>query len=95
LLCGLAGLSAIGLLFNHAGILVLAIMDKGVRLFVTIPGVYHPAQFSSAWLGYAATSLVLGAMLHGYATRWELKLGGFWPPFALTALALVLGVSFG
>ncbi len=95
LLCGLAGLSAPGLLFNHAGILVLALIEKGVRFFVTLPGVYHPAQFSPAWLGYAATSLVLGAMLYGYAARWELKRGGFWPPFALTALALVLGVSFG
>jgi len=95
LLCGLAGLGALGLLFNHAGILVLAIMDKGVRLFVTIPGVYHPAQFSPLWLGYAAAGLMLGAMLHGYATRWELRRGGFWPPFALTMLALVLGVSFG
>ena len=95
LLCGLTGLGMFGLIFNHAGILVLAVMEAGVRFFVTIPGVYHPAQFAPPWLGYAATCLVLGAILYGYAIRWELKRGGFWPPLAITVLALVLGVRFG
>ena len=94
LLCGLAGLGTLGLVFNHAGILVLAVMEKCVRFFVTLPGVYHPAQFSAGWAGYAATSLVLITMLYGYAMRWESKRGGFWPPFAFVVLALVLGVSF-
>jgi competence protein ComEC len=95
LLCGLAGLGALSVVFNHAGILVLAVIEHGVRFFVTLPGVYYPAQFSPAWLGYAGTVSVFGAMLYGYSTRWEWKRGGFWPPFALTALALVLGVRFG
>jgi competence protein ComEC len=95
LLCGLAGLGGLSVVFNYAGILVLAGIEKSVRFFVTLPGVYHAAHFTPAWLGFAALSAVLGAMLYGYATRWELKRGGFWPPFALTVLALVLGVSFG
>ena len=95
LFCGLAGLALPGVVFNHAGILILAVIEKGVRFFVTLPGVYHQAQFSPAWLGGTGVCLVLGAMLYGYATRWELKRGGFWPPVALAALALVLGVRFG
>ena len=95
LLCGLVGLGALSVVFNHAGILVLAAIEHTVRFFVTLPGVYYPAQFSPAWLGYAGTVAVFGTMLYGYATRWEWKRGGFWPPFALTAVALVLGVRFG
>jgi len=95
LLCGLVGLGFLELVFNHAGILVLAAIEKGVRFFVTLPGVYHAAQFSIPWAGYAGAILVMGSMLYGYATRWEIRRGGFWPPFALTALALVLGVRFG
>ncbi|HTJ77420.1 MAG TPA: ComEC/Rec2 family competence protein [Rariglobus sp.] len=95
LLCGLVGLGFLGGVFNHAGILILAGIEQAVRFFVTLPGVYHPAQFSPAWLGNLAVCLVLAAMLYGYANRWERRRGGFWPPVALTVLALVLGVRFG
>ena len=94
LLCGLVGLSGLGLVFNYAGILVLAGIEQGVRFFVGLPGVYHAAHFSSTWLGFAALGVVIAAIFYGYAVRWELKRGGFWPPFALAVLALVLGVRF-
>ena len=94
LLCGLVGLSGLGMVFNYAGIFILAGVEKGVRFFVGLPGVYHAAHFSSTWLGFTALGVVMGAIIYGYAVQWELKRGGFWPPFILTVLALVLGMRF-
>jgi hypothetical protein len=34
-------------------------------------------------------------VLAGYATGWRRERGGWWPPFAVVAVALIFGVKFG
>jgi competence protein ComEC len=94
LVCGLAGLSSLCVLFNHAAALVLAAMEWTIAYLLKIPGFFWATQFVATWAGFVALGLVLAALLYGYARRWEMRSGGFWPPFALTALALVLMTRF-
>lgn len=92
LLCGLVGLGWLATLLNHASVLLLMGIEKGVRWFISLPGAFREAQFASVWLGYAAFAGLLGVILYGYATNWEHKRGGFWTPFVFTALALLAGM---
>ncbi len=95
LLCGLVGFSAGAVLCNHAAALVLALIEWLVRLSVQLPGAFLPARFSHAWIGTAALVALLAALLVGYSARWQKHGGSWWPPFAIVALVLVFGVSFG
>jgi competence protein ComEC len=95
LLCGLTGIAAAGVLFNHAGALLLWFMDHLVRVAVAVPGLFFPARFRWDWLGPAGHAALLGVCLAGYAWRWRRDRGGFWPPFVLVALLLAGGVRFG
>ncbi|MFI5355707.1 MAG: ComEC/Rec2 family competence protein [Opitutales bacterium] len=95
LLCGLAGLTAGSLLCNHAAVLILRGIDTGIRALVAWPGVFHAATFRAPWIGPATLGLVLASLLYGYAVGWTRRRGGWWPPFALAALALIFGVNFG
>ena len=95
LLCGFAGLTAGSVLFNHAGILLLWLMDRMLRTAMAVPGVYHAARFRAAWMGPALLATLLAACLAGYAWHWRRQRGGFWAPFALTACLIALGVEFG
>ena len=94
LLCGLAGFSGGALLLNHASVLILKAVDRGVDFFVNMPGAFHEAVFSPAWLGFAALAGLLGVIFHGYATDWETKRGGYWLPFAYATLVLAAGMRF-
>ncbi|MDD2765626.1 MAG: ComEC/Rec2 family competence protein [Opitutaceae bacterium] len=93
LLCGLAGCSAGSAIFNHAGALLLWLMDASLRSALTVPGVYQAAQFRAAWLGPVFLAGLMAACLAGYAWHWRRERGGFWPPFVLVALLLILGVK--
>jgi competence protein ComEC len=95
LLFGLAGFMAGSVLFNHAGALLLWLMDWLLRAAVAVPGVCQTAQFRAGWLGPATLAGLLAACLAGYAWRWRRERGSFWPPFVLVALLLVFGVKFG
>lgn len=95
MLCGLAGLDAVCSLFNHASALVLLGCERGIDLFLKVPGVCWTAKFVTGWAGFAALGVLLATLLWGYSTRWEKKRGGIWPPFAIVAAALVFGVKFG
>jgi len=95
MLCGLAGLSTLCSLFNHASALVLLGCEHGIDYFLKVPGMFRPAQFSSGWAGFVAFGILLATLFWGYATRWENKRGGVWPPFAVTLLALVFAVKYG
>jgi len=95
LLFGLAGLPAGSCLFNHAGALLLWLMDRFLRAATAIPGLFLPAHFSPAWLGPAGQAALVAVCLAGSAWRWRRERGGFWPPFVLVALLLLLGVKFG
>ena len=92
---GLAGLTGISVLFNHAAALLLWAMDGLLRLAVAVPGLFFAAQFRVWWLGPAALAALLAACLAGYAGRWRRGYGGFWPPFAVVAVVLIFGVKPG
>jgi competence protein ComEC len=95
LLCGLIGLTPLCALFNNAAALVLAFMEGCIAWLLKIPGMFWTVQFDAAWAGFAVFGLLMAALLHGYSRQWESRRGGFWPPFALTVLALVLITRFG
>lgn len=95
LVCGFAGLFALSSLFNHAAVLTIRAMTALVGRAAGLPGVAVVASFAADWLGPATLALVLAAMLHGASRRWRPEAGGFWPPVAALALAVILGVNFG
>lgn len=95
LLCGLVGFGFGVVLCNHAAALVLLVIEWLVRLSVQLPGAFIPARFTTPWLGMASFSLLMVALLAGYAANWRWERGGWWPPFAIVALALAFGVKFG
>ena len=95
LLCGMVGFTAGTLLFNHAAVLILAGIDSAIREFVTWPGIYHEATFKAEWIGPWAFVFLLGTIFYGYAGRWHLNHGGWWPPFIVVTITLIFGVNFG
>ncbi len=95
ILVGLAGALAASALLNHAAVLVLVVMDALIRLGQRVPGVWWPAEWTAPWLGTATLTALLAVMLAGYARGWRGWARGFWPPFAVVALALIFGVKFG
>ena len=92
---GLVGLVWLNSLFNHAAILVLASVDSLIRLGLRAPGLWWPAQWRAPWVGTLALGALLAAGLAGYAWRWEARRGGWWPPVAVVALALLFGIKWG
>jgi competence protein ComEC len=92
---GLAGLVWLNSLFNHAAMLVLMVIDGLIRLGLRVPGLWWPAQWRAPWVGVLALGALLAASLAGYAGRWEARRGGWWPPVAVVALALLFGVKWG
>jgi len=95
LLCGLSGFAWGAALCNHAAALVLLVIEWLVRLSVQLPGAFVPARFTYDWTGPTVLVLLIGALLAGYAAGWKRRLGGWWPPFAIVAIALLFGVKFG
>jgi competence protein ComEC len=95
LLCGLAGFLAGSVLFNHAGLLLLWLMDLLLRAAMEVPGVYRTAQFRAPWMGPAILAAVLATCLAGCAWHWRRERGAFWPPFIVGALLLLLGTKLG
>jgi competence protein ComEC len=93
LLLGLAGLGAVGAHFNLAAALTLRGMELAVAGLLQAPGFFLEMEFRASWVGFAALGVMMAAIFAGYATRWEKRFGGFWTPFALTALALVLATK--
>lgn len=95
LLCGLAGFTPGAVLCNHAAALVLWGIEALVRLGVRLPGAFVPAHFAAPWIGPVALALLMTTLIFGYAQGWKPARGGWWPPFAVVALVLIFGVTFG
>lgn len=95
LLCGLVGFSAGASLCNHAAALLLLVLEWLVKLSVQLPAAFVSAQFTPAWMGDLFFVLVLASLFYGYAHNWAWKRGGWLPPFVLTGLALLLGITIG
>ncbi|HVS53627.1 MAG TPA: ComEC/Rec2 family competence protein [Opitutaceae bacterium] len=95
ILAGLAGLASVGVLFNHAALVLLVAIDALIRRGVQLPAVWHAATWRAAWAAPLALVALLAVVLAGYATGWRRNRGSWWPPFAVVAVALVFGVKFG
>jgi competence protein ComEC len=95
LVLGFCGAIAAGRFCNGAAGVVLLAMTRTARAATAVPGVYFTAHYRAAWIGPAALSTLLAACLFGYAGDWRPSRGGFWPPVAVVAIALILGVHYG
>jgi competence protein ComEC len=95
ILAGVIGFTAATVLFNHAALTLLVVIDALIRWNVRLPAVWHAAQWRVAWAAPVALGAVLATVLAGYASGWRRERGGWWPPAAIVAVALVFGVKFG
>jgi competence protein ComEC len=93
--CGLAGWIGGASLCNHASALVLLGVEWTVRWGVQVKGAFVAAHFSAPWIGGAALTALMASLFAGYAGNWRKARGGWWPPFAVVAVALIFGVQFG
>jgi len=92
---GVIGAPLLGALFNHAALVVLVAIDAVIRRGVLVPAAWWPAQWRVAWAAPLALAALLAMVVAGYALSWRRERGGWWPPFAIVALALAFGVKFG
>jgi competence protein ComEC len=92
LIAGGLGLAPLAMLFNHAAALLLAVMAWLVERVVEVPGVAWPAGYTQAWLGAAVLALMPALLALGYVRGWRRREGGYWLPYALLVLVLVVGV---
>lgn len=88
---GAVGIPWLPSIFNHAGALVLAVMEWMLEMVVKMPGIAFPAEFRTEWLGGALIVALLGLLLAGYANQWR---GPFrvWLPLAFVAAGMALAV---
>ncbi|MDB6167176.1 MAG: ComEC/Rec2-related protein [Verrucomicrobia bacterium] len=94
LLSGLAGFALGCSLANHAAVLVLWVVDTGVRLNLQVPAMWFTASFRLPGMGSVALVALMASMLAGYAAAWRGWSRGFWPPFAVVVLTLIFGLQF-
>ncbi len=94
LLCGLMRADALAIVFNHAGALVLVVMEAAIRVFVVLPAAYAEGAFTSPTAGYVTFAGLLILLGAGYCWRWEWRAGGVLPPFLWLAAALVWWVRW-
>ena len=92
MLTGGLGLFPVASLFNHAAALVLDGMEWTVVQALRVPGSAWPAHFVLSWVAPLASAGLLGLLALGYTRGWRTREGGYWAPYAVMALVLVLGV---
>jgi competence protein ComEC len=85
----LLGLSAGGILFNHAAWVVVAVMDLGVRGAIALPGLFWLADFRSSLFAGLAVTAMLGALLACSHQRWREPFFHFVVPFGVFVLFLL------
>jgi competence protein ComEC len=95
LVAGLLGLTWLSSVLNHAAALMLWFMEWSVQWALRLPGSHIKALFRWDACGGVLLTVLLGLLLWGYAKKWQLGRLSYWPPFALTALALALFVTYG
>ena len=92
--CGALGATPLLVLFVRAAALIIASMQAVLVRYAGVPGMAWAVQPRwPSWSGWALVGL-MGLLLHGYATKWEAKRGGFWPPVIWTVAMLVTGLKF-
>ena len=62
---------------------------------ITLPGMFFVARYRAEWLAPASLVLLTAVMLAGAGGRWARRFGGYWPPFLVVLLLVILGVKFG
>jgi competence protein ComEC len=92
---GLAGATVLGVLFNHAAMILLVVIDGLIRIGVRVPGTWWAANWRTPWMASAALAALLAAIVAGYAAGWKKERGGWWPPLLVVAATLIFGVKFG
>jgi len=92
IITGGLGLAPLAMLFNHAAALLLAVMAWLVERVVEVPGVAWPAGYTQPWLGAAVMAGMPALLALGYVRGWRRRDGGYWLPYAVLGLVLVLGV---
>ena len=95
LLAGMVGITSLSALFNSSAALIILGMDWLAENGSVLPGVSHPANFTQPWMTPAALAALVALMLACLGGGWDRRYGGYWPPVALLALILTLGVNFG
>lgn len=92
---GLIGANLLGVLFNHAAMVLLVVIDRLIRIGATVPGTWWAARWREPWLAPTTLGLLAVTLLAGYAAGWRRDRGGWWPPVAVAGLGLIFGVKFG
>lgn len=92
MLAGGVGLVPLASIFNHAAALILAGMEAVVTGAAGVPWAAWPARFVWPGLATGATAGILALLAVGYARGWRSREGGFWAPYVVLGLVLVLGV---
>ena len=95
LVCGLAGLLPLSAFCNHVAAAIIIGTDWLLRHGVELPGMFFAARFRADWLAPASLVLLTAVMVAGAAGRWSPRYGGYWPPFVVLVLLVILGVKFG
>ena len=93
-MAGALGFGGVTVLFNHAALVLLVMINAITRLTANLPSAWWPAHWRYDWEPPLALAALLGSMLTGYACKWRLRAGGWAPPFAVAAIAIILGVKF-
>jgi competence protein ComEC len=95
IIAGLAGVTLLGALFNHAAITLLVAIEWLIRGGLRAPGIWWAANWRAPWMASATLALLLCAVIAGYALGWKKERGGWWPPLVIASLGLLFGVKFG
>lgn len=95
LAAGLCGLESLAVLFNHAGIVAIWVMEQLAGGSVKLPAMFWAAEFRWGWGGSVTLVLLLVAVAWGYARQWGKGTGGLWTPIALLTFVLLVGVRWG
>jgi competence protein ComEC len=91
----LAAFPAISRFLNGAASVLLRLIAAVVSAGLRVPGGNFAAHFRADWIGPAALAVLVAVCMAGYAGRWRRRVGRWWAPFVVVALALVFGARFG
>lgn len=94
LLCGAVGATVPASICNHTAALLLWFIDAVVRGTAALPGAAVAADYRAPWIATAALTALLATIVWGYSQGWRTRAGGWWPPFAVVAVALTFGVTY-
>lgn len=94
MLAGLVGLTPVSVLFNHAALVVLWLMEELIQLGLVLPGMFWETALRAPWLGPVMLIVLAGLIITGASIGWNKMPGGFFSPFLALAVFLIFGVTF-